>query len=656
MTCGPAPARFRILDRYAHWTADLAASGEAEIGEVIRLRPRPEELRAVIDRFFLPPELARGCGPCDWFLVTDDACPCPGLWRMEGERWRVVRPGGCRLELERPVAVAGSGERLAVRDAGRGEVLVLSPGARRIARALPIGGEGPIALDPGGRVHVAVGDVVVVFGSGGERIRRIEVGAPVTRLRAGDCGDLWISSERSGELPSVWRYDELGASLVPIEGDLAAALGAALTPTAASRREDGFCLTIPRGTDAPRTLCFDRCGRPAQPPGPPPPTEYRSGVVTTVAPIDSHVPRCRWHRVRLDAELPPTASVTVEVAATETPSDEPPEAPHADDWQVVSRDALDFLVDQPAGRYLHLRITLGAHGDASPIIRRVRLDFPRSTSAEWLPAVHRDAPGSGDFLDRFLSLFDAGVEDLDRAIARFPALLDPRRAHDQLLPWLGSLLAVTFDPSWSPARRRDLLLLVPELHRMRGTPDGVRRALAAITGVDPAIEELGAPSPFGALVDRRAVGAAGGARLGEVRLFGRGRARARLGGSALGATQLKSYGDPADDASSALAFRVRVQVPASAGIDAARLERLVASQLPAHLVASVRVGARAPAVGVGSAVGIDTSLTGLARPILGRGGNVRLRRRSVVWPGAGRGDAAISIGRAAAVGIQTILR
>jgi hypothetical protein len=129
----------------------------------------------------------------------------------------------------------------------------------------------------------------------------------------------------------------------------------------------------------------------------------------------------------------------------------------------------------------------------------------------------------------------------------------------------------------------------------------------------------------------------------------------RLGSSRLGATELKSYGNPDDDARTALAFRVRVQLPAASGVDLPRLERMVDLNLPAHVVADVRVGTNTgTAVGLAAAVGIDTRLTGLARPILGA--NLRLRRASALWPGASRGDAAISVGRTAAVGMQTILR
>jgi len=645
VTCGPESSRFRILGPDMHWSFDLVATGEVEIGEVIRLRPTTSELDEIIDRHFFPPGVARGCGPCDWYLVVaDPACPRRGLLHLVDDRWCEVRPAGCRLALEEAVAVATAGERIAVLDAGRAEIVVVSRGARRIIRTIPFTGRGPIALGGTGVVYAAAASELVAFDRSGDELHRIDVGVPITRLTVGDCGDLWIVTEQR----TVWRWNETG--FVQLAGELSTAL-ASLPKTQVTQRGDHFCITVPRGTAAPHTSCFDRCGRPVDERAVPV-ASHRTGTAQTTAPLDSFMPRCRWHRLRLDADVPVATSIGVEVATTETLL----ETPHASDWQQVRDAATDFLFDQPAGRYLHLRITLASHADTTPVLRSIRLDFPRSTSAEWLPAVYRDAPESRDFLDRFLAIFDATLEELDRAIERFPAMLDPRHAPERVLPWVGSLVGMTLDASWPLQRRRALLERLPDLYRRRGTPAGVQLAIEAITGVTPVIEELNAPSPFGTLSQVRARRVPGGARVGEVRLFGRGRARVRLGSSALGATQLKSYGDPDDDARSALAFRVRVQLPATTEFDTARLERLVATQMPAHVVASVRVGEQLAAVGRASAVGIDTILSGLPRPILGTAGNVRLRRRSALWPGASRGDAVIAVGRGAAVGMQTILR
>jgi phage tail-like protein len=269
--------------------------------------------------------------------------------------------------------------------------------------------------------------------------------------------------------------------------------------------------------------------------------------------------------------------------------------------------------------------------------------------------VFREDPISADFVERFVSLFDAAIEDLDRVIERFPALIDPATAPAEALPWLGTFLDIALDPAWPLATRRALLAEAPALYRHRGTPRALARAIELVTGLRPAIRELGgATGPFGRLGGGRAPSA--GARLGELRLFGRARARLRLGASALGAAALRSHGDPDRDHLAAIGWRIAVQIPG--GQDASpealeRLRRLIDAQKPAHVTAAVRVGERRVLVGVASAVGIDTQLLGVPASYLGT--NTLLRRRTVLARGARRGGASLAVGTSSAVAIQTVL-
>jgi phage tail-like protein len=260
-------------------------------------------------------------------------------------------------------------------------------------------------------------------------------------------------------------------------------------------------------------------------------------------------------------------------------------------------------------------------------VRRVRLDMPRATSLDRLPEVYRDDPTAADFGERFLALFDAQIEALDRAIERLPALLDVGGVPDEVLPWLASLLGESLDPAWAAERRRALLAAAPELHRERGTVAGLRRVITLALGVEPVIEELAAARAYGS-VGRDA-------RLGSVRLHGRSRARFRVGRSPLGRAPLRSYGDPDDDVAREAAYRLRVRVPPIPGMTRAqaeaRLRRLVEAQKPAHVVAATAVGAGGGVLGAGLVVGVDTVIGPPAAPVLGRAGNIRLSRASVLW-------------------------
>jgi phage tail-like protein len=403
---------------------------------------------------------------------------------------------------------------------------------------------------------------------------------------------------------------------------------------------------------------------------PPAPPYHDQGQLLTTA-IDSGIPRCRWHRVQIDADVPPGTSISVAVATSETESvlplansrdtewqDFAAGVPHPLDWQIAQPGALDFLIDQPPGRYLYLRLRLKRDTERTPVVRRVRLDFPRVTSLDYLPAVYRDNPEAEDFTERFLALFDAAIADLDRAIDRAPALLDPEGVPDEVLPWLGSFLDIVFDPAWEPDLRREILRALPRLYRRRGTIAGLIDAINVVFGFEPTIQELAAERNWGSVAKPDGTLSQNAARLGAVRLFGRSRARFRLNTSSLGNAPLRSYGNPNNDALLAQVFRFRVLAPAHRITTAnarAGLERLVASQKPAHTVATIRFGGDGFIVGNTSAVGVDTTLGPLPPSVIGKAGNFRLHRMSVLWHGKHGTRKGITLNKTSVVGIRTVV-
>jgi phage tail-like protein len=379
-------------------------------------------------------------------------------------------------------------------------------------------------------------------------------------------------------------------------------------------------------------------------------------------PLDSGIPRCRWHRVRIDADVPAGTALSVAVATMEDlnvvsqgdPSRDPNWSlfpagqPHFSDWTSAPAGSLDFLIDQPPGRYLFFRMRFTGDGSATPVVRRVRIDFPRVTSLEHLPAVYRETAKTEDFTERFLSLFDASIEALDGIIERSPALLDADGVPQQLLPWLGTFFDIGFDSTWDAARRRKILDAAPELYRLRGTPAAMTKAINLVFGVIPTIEEDSPTGMWGQLADPQAFRQARcnqsappaslqrSAELGSVRLFGKNRSRFRLDHSAIGAAPLRGYGNPDLDPFAAGSYRFRVLLPPIPNMtseDRDRLTSLIEAQKPAHTIATVRVGGTGFVLGSWSAVGVDTSLTPVAKPILGSKGNVRLNRMSVLWNG-----------------------
>ncbi|MFC9430113.1 phage tail protein [Streptomyces sp. NPDC056987] len=673
MTCAPHNATFRLLDAHVGWDeltdgdghtgrdeltgGDGLTGGDDEPGTEgivgfedpagIRLAFRgsaPEgPTRDRLLPWFPDPRLAPGCGPCAWYLlVPGSPAGAPRLLRRDGctGDWVPVWPAGCDPGLLRaPVAVAARGHRLAVVEPGR--VLVWRRDGEQLSGVIRVRRPSLAAPAPDDEVLVACRGTTDLrrYDSAGGFRGVLRTGAPgeIIGLRTGPDRTIWLLTD-DGEQLLIHRGGRHGSFRTATLDELSAALSpSALT----SVDEDGFCLRD-TGPDAEVTTCYSWQGL-ARTTTPPVTTPYVTdgSYVTTL--IDSGLSRCRWHRVRVEADVPAGTAVAVRIVVTEDRRyDET-------DWQTAPPGATDFLVDQPPGRFLRLRLRLSGDGATTPVVHRIRLDFPRATSADLLPPAFRQDPAADDFTERFLSLFDSSLADLDRVIERYPALLDPAGVPDRVLPWLAGLLGLSFEAGWDARTRRELLAAAPELYRRRGTPWALRKAVRIVFGVEPVIDELAGDRRWAHLRDT--VGGAGPG-LGSVRLFGRSASRFRVGGSELGAAPLRAFGDPDNDPLTAHAHRFRVLLPAGAA-DESALGRLVERQAPAHTVGSVRTGGAGFVVGSRSTVGVDTAFVPLPPPVLGGEHPLRLNRDGVLRPGPRGWRRGVGVGVVSAVGVHT---
>jgi phage tail-like protein len=660
MSCAPGPPTFRLLDHLVGWDhLPVYQLTDPDDPGGIQLAP----LRASgPDRGrFLPwlpdPRLAPGCGPCAWYL----AAPQRGLLRRDpcGGGWQPAWPLDCDPGLAAvPQAIAARGHLLAA----------ATPGAVYVWRRE---GDQLIAVVPGGATALALtpwGELLLARDGSADLSRFDLTGLPRGRIVTGMTGRIGaLATGRSladrGEC-TVWALTDTGGTWQLWRGDRGSPdayqqatlddLAKAVDRTSLTVATDqGFGLTEPGPHGDLGTSYFGWDGRSAGPISPATAALQKTGQLLTTA-IDSGQPRCRWHRVRVDADVPARTSVAVAVATSEDRTTGPP---NPQDWQDGGAASADFLVDQAPGRYLYVQLQLTGDGTATPVVHRIRLDFPRVTSANQLPAVYTQDPAAGDFTERFLSLFDAAFEEGDRAVERYPALLDPGGVPDEVLPWLGGLLGLVFNPGWNADIRRRLIAAAPRLYQGRGTSATLSEVIKIVFGVDVTISELAADRNWAALnpVLNQA------SRLGSARLFSRSRTRFRIGGSALSSAPIRSFGNPDDDPLAAQANRIQVGVPSAPGrgrTDLTAVRALVASQAPAHIVAEVRSGGLGLVVGVWSTVGVDTALVPLPAPVLGAqpgaGQPVTLGRHSVIWPSARGSWAGIRLGPGLAVGLNTV--
>lgn len=692
MSCGGGKPNFRLLDANIGWSASsvvnlvgLTDSSGVALAQMVPGALDPNQILP-----YLPPaRLARGCGDCDWYLVTPappeslvlnrDACH---------EGWRLWSGSQGWPPFQDAVAITVWNDRVAISDRGANQVYVWARTGSRLLASIDIPTPGPLTFSPRGELLVTstTSTRIACFGLGGESRGSLQAplppsGAPYSI--AVDATDrIWLVEEQTGSF-TLWSAKRTDAQFAAAAlTDLQAAFAATGLTTASAA---GFCFDQDprRGLDV--TTGYNWYGRPLDSETvlpPPPPQRQRQGQLLTLV-LDSGVPRCEWHRVRLDADIPPKTSLSVAVATSEDPNATPQGdstrepgwtsfpagTPHPSDWTSSPAGSVDFLIDQPAGRYLYFRLRLTGDGLATPLVRRVRLDFPRLTSLDHLPDVYRQTPKVEDFTKRFLALFDSSIADLDTVIQRYAALLDPSGVPAQMLPWLGGFFAISFDPTWSAAKQRLVLENAPQLYRQRGTVQGLQLALQLVFGVTASIEELSSAGPWGSVaanarepksaVCQPATASTRGrpARLGGVRLFGRNSARFYLDRSTLGKAPLRSHGNPDQDPFADGAYRFRVLVPPLSDNSTQQLQRLtnlVQSQSPAHTVASIRVGGTGFLLGTWSALGVDTAFVPLAAPVLGSAGNIRLNRMSVLWGRPGSSIDATAVGRKSVVGRETI--
>jgi phage tail-like protein len=262
-----------------------------------------------------------------------------------------------------------------------------------------------------------------------------------------------------------------------------------------------------------------------------------SGTTTAQRLIDSGSAQTTWHRLLLEAALPPRCGVIVSLAtsnkatdfatgATVTwyahafgdvgsgavsddtpqaiwlpvPSEVPFAKPLLSDPPIKDRQGLFMALVQRTGtavrnltgRYLAIRVALVGDGRSTPQVAALRVYASRfSYVRHYLPELYRenkfgpdaDAIGKSthrDFFERFVNIFEAQMTRIEDRIANAYLLTRPESSPDGALDWLGGWIGV--DPHGYPQdRRRARLLAAPDLHRKRGTVSGIIEAIDVAT-------------------------------------------------------------------------------------------------------------------------------------------------------------------------------
>jgi phage tail-like protein len=213
--------------------------------------------------------------------------------------------------------------------------------------------------------------------------------------------------------------------------------------------------------------------------------------------LDGKQPDCVWHRLLLDACIPPECEIVVATRASNDKvllpfvawSEEPRLLRRATGselpWETAERaagiDTWELLFQRAQGRYLELRLTLSGSGRSTPRVRALRAWYPRFSYLDhYLPAAYRENAESASFLDRFLANFEGFFTNIEDRIAAVQLLLDVRSAPAEALEWLASWFGVALDPAWDEARRRLFLRHATDFFEWRGTVPGLMMALRLV--------------------------------------------------------------------------------------------------------------------------------------------------------------------------------
>lgn len=246
--------------------------------------------------------------------------------------------------------------------------------------------------------------------------------------------------------------------------------------------------------------------------------------------LDGKERNCQWHRLFLDACIPPDAKVEIYTrahddqtllesvewqqepgpylrgAGAEVPFYDP--FPQYDDDQVPEgAGTWELLFQEARGRYLQVRLVLSGNGRATPKLHALRAYYPRfSYPKNYLPGAYLGDPGSASFLERMLANEEGFYAETEGKIADASVLFDARSAPPETLDWLASWVGIALDPLWAdlqkrredsvkgqlPPRRKPLdrrrlfIRYARKLYERRGTASGIRFALMLL--LDPCLE------------------------------------------------------------------------------------------------------------------------------------------------------------------------
>src|SRR5262249_9580134 len=207
-----------------------------------------------------------------------------------------------------------------------------------------------------------------------------------------------------------------------------------------------------------------------------------------------------WHRLKaVMTRKGSGAHIRLFFHASNNRADRPAVDPSGDDpfkdprWLPSSSEIFPeiedlFLGGLPA-QFIWVGALVSGDGRSTPVLSQLKLEFDHQTYLSNLPAIYREESPCGDFLTRFVSLFETLFSGIEGTIESLAMFFDPAVVPPDFLPWLAGWLAVELEDDWDESKKRQAIARAFEAYGRRGTARGLREALLFLAGVDAIVDE-----------------------------------------------------------------------------------------------------------------------------------------------------------------------
>lgn len=235
--------------------------------------------------------------------------------------------------------------------------------------------------------------------------------------------------------------------------------------------------------------------------------------------FDAGQPDALWHRIYLDAAIPPGCQLELSVRVYNTPGQRgsaPLIGQPAPVWNPLPSELayakslvaqkngesglFEILLQRPDGpvrrlngRYLQIQLHMTGNVHQSPRLHALRAYYPRfSYQDAYLPELYRQelsfdadnssGPANGaDTRERLLAAFESILTPIEARVAAADQLSHPQATPKENLPWLGELLGAQLPPHWPQKRQRRLIQETGLIQQYKGTLAGLNLALDVAT-------------------------------------------------------------------------------------------------------------------------------------------------------------------------------